>query len=156
MNNRLIKWVKPFVTFGIALAMLAGWVFLVSRYDWAFLGQIGALVYFLFFVLIVESASQANPSQVASPIKNFFAKYSSRRDKVVVITAYAGALLVLFISMRNGNHLLISAVLATSALAVYYGICLVFGTRELKELVLPYLIKKKFYKESIDKNKEEP
>jgi hypothetical protein len=154
MNNRLMKWVKPFATFGLALAILAGWIFLVVRYTWAFLAQAEVLVIFLFFLLIVEVASQADPSLVASPIRNFLAKYSNRRDRVVIIVIYAIAFLVLSIlSMLKENRFLLMVLLIIGAVAVSYGICLAFGSQELKERVIPHLIKKKLYNKAVDKNK---
>ncbi len=154
MNHRLMNWVKPFATFVLALAILTGWIFLGSRYDWAFLAHTGVLVYFLFFLLIVEAASQADPGQVASPTGNFLAKYPKRRDRVVMLVACIIAWMIpSFASMLKGGRLLPTILLAVGTIAIPYGICLAFGSQELKDSFIPRLIRKKFQNKPLDKTK---
>ena len=155
MNNRLINWVKPFITFGIAVALLAGWIFLNFSYDLDFFTGVDILVFYLFFILIVEAASQANPDQVNSPIKNFFDKYSNRRDKAVVIIANSAVLIILLLISTISIHpFLKMTLLIAGAIATYYGICYLFGTQELIENIVPRIIKKRFNK-TVGKNNSE-
>ncbi len=152
MKNKLTKSLGPFVIFGIALAILAGWVFLQSKFDGGFLMLVEILAVFLFFWLIIEAAAQANPNQVVSPLSKFLGKYSNRRDKVVAFMAPVAVLIVLFvISLFNGNPFLIIVLSLIGAVVVYYGICLLFGTRELRDQVVPNFIKQiVFHKNSVD------
>jgi len=155
MNKRLTGWIKPFATFGLALAILAGWIFVSAKYDGAIPAQTAFLVYFLFFVLIVEAASQADPDQVTSPINSFFARYSNRRDRIVIVAAYAVLVITLAVMPKlEGNGLLAAAVLIGS-IAVFHGICLAFGTQELKEKVIPQGIQRFLSRKSIDKKDRE-
>ncbi len=152
MKNKLTKSLGPFVIFGIALAVLAGWFFLQAKFDWGFSGFVEILAVFLFFWLIIEAAAQANPDQVVSPLRKFLGKYSNRRDGVVVLVASVAVLIVLSAtSLLNGNPVLVIVVSIIGAVVVYYGICLLFGTRELRGLVIPNFIKQiVFHKDSVD------
>jgi hypothetical protein len=142
MKNKLTKSLSPFVIFGIALAILAGWIFLQSRFNGDFLLFVGTLAIFLFFWLIIEAAARANPNQVTSPLGKFLSKYPNRRDRVVICIAWLAVLLVLFItSFLPGNPLLITVLSIIVAAIVYYVICLLFGSRELRESVIPNFIK---------------
>jgi hypothetical protein len=144
MKNKLTKSLSPFVIFAIALAILAGWIFLQSKFDGDFLGLVELLAIFLFFWLVIEAAAQANPNQVTSPLGNFLSKYSNHRDRVVVCIAWLGVLIVLFItSFLHGNLFLISVLSIIGAVVVYYGVCLLFGTQDLRDKVIPNFIKKK-------------
>jgi len=153
MKNKLTKSLGPFVIFGIALAILAGWIFLQLKFDGDFLLLVEILAIFLFFWLIIEAAAQANPNQVASPLRKFLSRYSNRRDRVIVLIASLAVLIVLFItSFLQGNPLLIIVLSIISAIVVYYGICLLFGTRDLRDLVVPSFIKRRvFHEDSVDK-----
>jgi hypothetical protein len=135
------------------LAALAGWIFLLSKFDGDFMGLVEILAILVFFWLIMEAAAKANPGQVESPLGRFLGRYSNRRDKVVVCFAFLAVLAVLFLtSFLHGNLFLTIVVSVTGTVAAYYGICRLFGTQELRDQVLPEFIKRTIFpKDPVDK-----
>ncbi len=146
--NKLITWIKPFAIFGLAIAIPAGWFWLVVSDTFVsdFLGHGMLLIVFIVFWLIMEAAAQADPTLSESPLHKLVGRYSNTRDKRTKIVAIAAGLITgsAFMDSPHGGFSLLAVILA------YYGICLVFGTRELRWDVTPAIIKRWINRKSPD------
>ena len=104
----------------------------------------------LFFIL--EALAQPNPSEQKTPLYQLVGRYSNRRDRFVAGIALAVLLVVLYLpsillhkTTVNANWLVLSliAVLTTlSAIGLYFAVALYFGSSELREMILPKIVKK--------------
>jgi hypothetical protein len=146
MNNKWISWLKPFLTFGIALATLGGCI-LIFVHKGAALEIIGALLlplaFPLFFWLVMEAAAQADPSQLESPLAKFKKKYPNSRDRTVVLSGYV----ILYIAYSctlvfEHDNKWIFALTWIAAVVMTYGIYVMFGSQELKAKVIPKWVKR--------------
>ena len=147
MNKRLKAWLKALVLLICAIALAAA-IYLYVMQD-AFhielLDRLWPLGIILSIWLAIEAANQSDVEPYNdTPLFNLIGKYRHIRDKVVFSVALVTVLIFNVLPIYRGNSLWIWLGLNVM---IFYGICFIFGTKDLHEGVTPRFLKRFLHRE---------
>ncbi len=145
MKKQIAVWQRVIIFLMLGIGMFAFPFALPSKYGVGPFPMLG-----LFFIL--EALAQSNPSEQKTPLYQLVGRYTNRRDRFVagislavsIVAAYLPSVLLREI-IDNSSWLviLLTAVLnMLFAFGLYFAIGLYFGSPELREMMVPKIVKK--------------